>query len=172
LLSFGRSVENYRSSANSLAPFLHNDRYVVILAKKLGRATFWATFSPTHLVTLPESATLTCHFDFGELQCRREHVAGEFPDRRSEPVSKLVQKNLFFATDKKEFFCASFLHSAKTRTTTTTTAAAAATASGKKFSLRVFDLVSFHLSKKSCGGRRFRSERKKRILWKSEFFGL
>jgi hypothetical protein len=34
-------------------PLLHGKIYVFILTKKWDRATFWATFTQTHLVTLP-----------------------------------------------------------------------------------------------------------------------
>jgi hypothetical protein len=47
----GLRFENDRPSANFWATFFHGSSYALILTK-LGWATFWATLSPTHLVTL------------------------------------------------------------------------------------------------------------------------
>jgi hypothetical protein len=54
--SSGSSLENYKSISNVWANFF-KVRYGLVLIKALW-ATFWAIFSPTHLVTLPESLTM------------------------------------------------------------------------------------------------------------------
>jgi hypothetical protein len=50
LVSF---CQNYRSSSNNWATFFNGKSYVSIITK-IDWATFWATFSQTPLVTLPE----------------------------------------------------------------------------------------------------------------------
>jgi hypothetical protein len=47
---FGQACENYYSIQKNYATVSHSNSYVSIF----GWATFWAIFSPTHLVTLYE----------------------------------------------------------------------------------------------------------------------
>jgi hypothetical protein len=49
--TLGSFLEYYGCSANILILFLNSKRCVLILTR-MGWATFWATFSQTHLVTL------------------------------------------------------------------------------------------------------------------------
>jgi hypothetical protein len=53
IVYFGQWFENYRSSPNFLATFSRSTSYVLIFAKNDG-AIFLATFSQTHLVTVPD----------------------------------------------------------------------------------------------------------------------
>jgi hypothetical protein len=54
LFSLISYFENGRSSPNLCATFLHGERSASILTKHVW-ATFWAIFSQTHLVTLPQA---------------------------------------------------------------------------------------------------------------------
>jgi hypothetical protein len=76
----------HKSSAHSLATFFHGASNVLILRRKMGCAAFWATFSQTHLVTLPpalrrracrhwNTSDVVCpttpfHFLFVQLPCQ------------------------------------------------------------------------------------------------------
>jgi hypothetical protein len=51
LLSFFVFWKNYKSGANFWAIFFHGNSHLLLLTKKFW-ARFWATFSPTHPVTL------------------------------------------------------------------------------------------------------------------------
>jgi hypothetical protein len=51
IVYFGQWFENYIQSANFWATFFRDISYVLIFTKN-GLATFWASFSQTHLVTL------------------------------------------------------------------------------------------------------------------------
>jgi hypothetical protein len=51
IVDFGQLNENYRSNANSQATKFQSTSYEVTLLKNV-LASFWATFSQAHLVTL------------------------------------------------------------------------------------------------------------------------
>jgi hypothetical protein len=54
IVYFGQLFENYSSSLDFLAEKCNN-----VFRQKMARATFWAKFSQTHLVTL-----MACHVQF------------------------------------------------------------------------------------------------------------
>jgi hypothetical protein len=51
LFTLGSLCENFRSSTNNWATFFIGKKYALIITK-MDWATVWATFSPTHPVTL------------------------------------------------------------------------------------------------------------------------